>query len=386
MRKCNDWLWSYVQYTANQESPSIFHLWVGLSVLAATLDRRIYFDKAYYMLYPNLYVILVGPSARVRKSVAIGCGHTLFKLAFPDEGTVSQKITPEALIKVFGDAFKAKGTSSGYIVNSELGVFLSASARDAGLIQLLTKMYDSEDILDYHTIGRGKEKCEKICCNMLGATTPDWLKTGMPEHAVGGGFTSRVIFVYQDKPDHLDPFPKITPAMLKMKGDLVEDLKEIREISGEFTLSQDAREWYETWYMQVFKGSDEEDSSKALSGYYGRKHDTMLKLGMILSASKGNSMQIEEGDFKVALNALNTNEKTLYSTVELIEVTTEGRDNEKIFKAIRKSEGMFYSTILRRMSYCMNSKRVNEVLELLTNGEMVKETIRDGKRYFEANN
>ncbi len=379
MRKCKDWLWSYVEYNSNQESPSIFHLWVGFSLLAAALGRRVWLDKAYYKLRPNLYVILIGPSARVRRTTAVNIGNALFKEAFPDSTIVSQKITPEALISVLTEQYRKTGTSTIYIVSSELGVFLSTGSKDLSLIQLLTKLYDCEESMDYHTLARGKEKCNKVCCNMLGSTTPEWLKDSLPEHAVEGGFTSRVIFVYQNKPERLVAFPTITPEMKELKKRLVEDLREIGSLRGEFKLTEEAREWYETWYLDVFRSESEQ---KGLSGYYGRKHDTLLKLGMLACVSRRNELVIQEDDLRMALNALSANENMLPQAVKMMELTEEGRDNEKVLRIVRRRGVIGYSDLLRNLSYCMNSKRVNEVIDMLVAGELIEEVIKDGKRFF----
>ena len=93
------WLEKYLEYTEDQESPSIFHLWVGLSLISAVLGRRVWIDRGYYFLFPNLYVVLVAGSARARKSTALGIGVGLLKKAGVDVNIISQKITPEAFIK-----------------------------------------------------------------------------------------------------------------------------------------------------------------------------------------------------------------------------------------------------------------------------------------------
>ena len=382
MRKCNDWLKEYVDYNSGQESPSMFHLWVGYSMVAAALDRNSFINRGYYKLYPNLYIVLVGASARVRKTTAVNIGHKIFKDALPNKTIISQKITPEALINMLGERYKKVKISSGYLISSELSVFLSASARDAGLIQLLTKLYDCEDILDYHTIVRGKEEVYNCCCNILGATTPDWLKGGMPEHSVGGGFTSRVIFVYQDRPDRLVAFPIITDEMREMRKKLVSDLGEIGKLRGEFKLSRDAMDWFEDWYVDVFK--PEMYKEKALNGYYGRKHDTLLKLGMLRCACRGDRLIVEAEDLAKSLHSLNVNEKKLPQTIKLIEVTSEGRDTDKVLRVISRRDEVGYSELLRSLSYCMNSKKINEVIEGLLSSEVIKETIKNGKKYYKT--
>ncbi len=376
-----DWLRGYIEYTSSQESPSIFHLWTGISVIASTLGRNVYVDRGYYKLYPNLYVVLVGASARVRKTTAINTGFSIFKEANPNACVLSQKMTPEALIGVLSKRAQERGCSDGVMVSTELSVFLGNSLKDDSLIQLLTKLYDCEEQLDYHTIIRGKEVCEKVCFNMIGGTTPEWIKTAMPAHAVGGGFTSRVIFVYQSEPERRVPFPTLTDEQRRLRVELVSELREIGKLHGEYKLTKDAIEWYEDWYCDVFKP---ERAEVALDGYYGRKHDTLLKVAMVISASRGGRLVIEEQDLVVALSALNENEKFLPEVMKSVMATAVGEERGKVLRAIHRRGEVSYGELLRALSYCMDTKRLSEVIAgLMEEGEIV-EVIKGDKRWFRA--
>ena len=64
----------YLNYTRAQESPELFHLWTGTTILAAALGRKCWINRGYYRLYPNLFCILVAGSAKCRKSTAVNIG------------------------------------------------------------------------------------------------------------------------------------------------------------------------------------------------------------------------------------------------------------------------------------------------------------------------
>ena len=376
-----DWLENYLSYTSEQESPSMFHLWVGLSVLASALERRVFIDRGYYKLYPNLYIVLVGPSARVKKTTAIGIGERLMREAVPSLNVVSQKTTPEALIQFIKEGGKDREFSPVSIVASELSVFLGRSAQDASLIQLLTKLYDCEEVLDYHTIVRGREICNKPCCNMLAATTPDWIKSSMPTHAIGGGFTSRILFVYQFNPEKLIPFPSISSHQKAMRERLVGGLKEISKLSGKYTLTEDAKDWFYDWYTQILKT---ERGEGTMDGYYGRKPDTLLKVAMLLSASRGGKLSINEVDVQMALRTMNENEKYMPEVYRSVMTTQVGEESGKVYRTIVRRKEVDYTQLLRSVSYCMDARRLNEVIQGLIEEEKVVEEIKGGKRYFKV--
>src|SRR5574337_2223176 len=79
-RELEDWLDSYLEYTDNSESPLSYHKWCGLSVIAGALQRHVYLRWGIgQVIYPNVYVVLVGQSGRTRKGVALGLGKDLLK-------------------------------------------------------------------------------------------------------------------------------------------------------------------------------------------------------------------------------------------------------------------------------------------------------------------
>lgn len=379
-RLLDDWLSSYADYTEDQESPSLFHFWVGTSVIAATLERKCCIHRGYYTLYPNLYVVLIGASARVRKTSAINMGFEVYREAIDKGVMVSQKTTPEALISIFVEGFKERGVSGGVIVSDELGVFLGGQSKNMDLMQLLTKWYDCPKHFEYHTMMRGKEIMDQVYCNMIAGTTPQWLKDSLPPHAVGGGFTSRIIFVYQDKPEKLVPFPEMTPKMVTLRNKLIHDLRIISRIGGQFRLTEKAREWFSDWYTQVFK--PETTPYASLDGYFGRKHDTLLKVAMCLSASKSNSLVVGEIELKMALRALNKNEQHLPDTLRLIQMTEVGEEMEKVYRVICRKGEIEFVQLSRQVSYCMNTRRLEEVLQDLISGDRAVEYMKDKKRWF----
>jgi hypothetical protein len=275
---------------------------------------------------------------------------------------------------------KTEDGTGGTVIASELSVFLGSKSGDDRLIQLLTKLYDSEDILDYHTILRGKEVAHKVYMNMIGGTTPEWIKSSMPAHAIGGGFTSRIVFVYQFEPDKLIPFPKVSNGMRSLRSNLIHDLHMIGGLRGRYELSKGAIEWYEAWYTDVFGKSNKKEG--VLDGYYGRKHDTLLKVGMCMSAARGDRMVIEDEDLEVALDAINQNEKYLPQVVKSVLSTQVGEDTQKVYKTIVRRVKVSFTDVLRNVSYCMDSKRVNEILTSLMEEEVVEEYMEGNKRWF----
>ena len=73
-RKLADWLGTYIEYTKETESAPIFHRWVGLSILAAAMSKKVWLNLGRIKVFPNLYIVLVAEPGIARKSQAISYG------------------------------------------------------------------------------------------------------------------------------------------------------------------------------------------------------------------------------------------------------------------------------------------------------------------------
>jgi len=102
-RKFPNWLKAYIGYTRDSESPTEFHFWTGVSVLAGALRRRVWIDMKKFQWTPNFYVILVGPPGVAAKSTSISMGMSLLTQV-PSIRFGPESMTWQALAKDLEDA------------------------------------------------------------------------------------------------------------------------------------------------------------------------------------------------------------------------------------------------------------------------------------------
>lgn len=361
-RRCkNSWIDSYLEYTSVQESPTAFHKWVGISIISATLARSVWIPRIKYTIYPNLYVILVAGSAKCKKSTAIAIGMDLLRNIEEPPMIFAQKITTEALIQALEESKKG-GNCEGIIVSSELSVFMGADAIRSGIIPALTDIYDSPKEWVYHTRGRGKEVLHNVTLGFLGASTKDWLKSSIPADAVGGGFTSRIIFIYQEQPAKLILFDEPRSNETTLKTELIRDLSHIRaNIKGSVSFSDKAKAVAVEWYHK--SNSIVHDSK--LDGYFGRKHDTMFKLALCLSVAEGDSLIIDEYHIKKALFMMEDNERHLEGLMNSIMATTTGEMIDRVLRMIKKYPRIQHSDLLRKCWRFADSEAMQKILNTL---------------------
>ena len=390
-RLLKDWIQGYIEYTSFQESPELFHKWNAISIIAAAMERHCWIDYGYFKLYPNQYIILIGASAEVRKSSAIVIMEKLYKTSLPQGWCYAQKITAQAFISFMKKSFAERKVSGGYIIADELSVFLGDAIKDTTLIQLLTKIYTCPDTLDYQTQARGLEQAHNSFCNLLGGTTPEWIRDSFPGHAIEGGFSGRILFVYAEKTDEGRRFPPIAfnPRRQEIESKIRDlqiklslDLQLINKLEGEFYLNDAAKEHFNHWYIETYNPNGK---NVDLKGYFGRKHDMLLKLTMALSASERQDKVITPEHILKALRLLGEIEVNLPNVMNLIQASPEGHQQHKIVaiigatipddKGFRK---MLREDLMRRFSYKINARQLDEMVTTLLQSQQL-ETFLDAK-------
>lgn len=308
-RQLKDWIEAFLEYTDNTEPPESYRRWVAISTMASVLQRKCKLEWGSETFFPNMYIILVGPPA-ARKGTAMRTGKDLLdQLGIPvsaDESSRQKlvKSLQETGVADQDDQGRLNFHSSITLYSSELTVFLGYGARE--LLAMLCKWYDCEPRYVYDTIQRGKEEVPNVWCNLMGATTPGQLQAALPEDAVGSGFTSRVVFIYEQNKGKLVRKPTLETGLLKT---LLHDLGRARNMSGEFSIENDAEEIYFKWYEESEK--ERIFSDYRMEYYIQRRPTHLFKLSMIISSARGDSRVITIEDLSEAIRVLEAAEETM---------------------------------------------------------------------------
>lgn len=356
-RELSDWLDGYLKYTYETEPPTSYHTWVGLSLIAGSLQRKTYFKWGHDTLYPNLYVVLVGPSGRARKGTAMNIGKDIIS-SIDTIRVASESITREALIRDMKDAVNQfQDTSTGRMIfhcsmtvmSEELSVFLRKN--DNGFLSDLTDWFDSRDTWTYRTKGAGTDKIQGVCVNLLGATAPDWLPSILPQEAVGGGFTSRIIFVVEEDKGKTVAEPKFTEELHNLRISLKKDLEKISLINGEMRFTPEAKTLYVDWYndfeRQIREGKTVIDDPR-FAGYLDRRATHLRKVAIVCSASRSNDLEITAEDFKRADKLLHSIEIKMPKAFGGLGRATYSEMADKVITYIKEHGEVKRSDLLRK--------------------------------------
>ncbi len=308
-----DWLDAYMEYTDKSEPPESFRLWNGISTIAACLQRKVCLVwGADLVFYPNLYVLLVGPSGS-RKSTSMRPAQAILR----DKGVkvASDAITSEALIQEVEASGNTSpmpdGTpflhSSITVYSEEFTVFIGY--QNMQMLANLCDWHDAKEQWKYTTKHQGVNVISGVWVNLMGATTPELLQSTLPRDAIGGGLTARMIMVYEPKKGKSVSRTKVDERSASLRQRLVDDLDSMLMMMGEFNTTNEFIERWDEWY----KLSDTHPpfNDDRFSGYIDRRPAHLLKLSMIISASRSSSMMLELRDFDRALTILTNTEKRM---------------------------------------------------------------------------
>ncbi|MBU0792135.1 MAG: DUF3987 domain-containing protein [Gammaproteobacteria bacterium] len=296
-----NWIDEYISYTSNQESPEIFRRWVGFFILASAVRRCVWLEMDDYIIYPNLYIILIAESG-CRKSSAHGPGIRLLykiKKLNPKIKIFHEKMTTEGLLSEMQKGiYTPPGTSmiipdgSVTIICDELANLFNKKSYSEDLISLLTSCYGGEARQDFLT--KNKELVEVINPNicMLGATTPSQLGDIFKSSAITSGFFGRVI-VATGQGEKRISFPTLNK---NIESYLIDHLEIVSNMYGKIEMTDEARCEYDKWYSKLSFTPVE----GMIEAFWQRVHNHIFKTAILISLAEGSEKKITLKQYKKA--------------------------------------------------------------------------------------
>jgi hypothetical protein len=291
---------TYSQLVASYKWSDMFVRWAFMTCVSAVLERKCWLDEeGLGYLYPNLYVVLVGPPAS-GKTTAAKLPIDLFIRSISDGPIIcSNQLTPASLIDELKDAGQVRcqyETSPLFAFAGEFGVLI----KDIGggqIIELLLDFYDSRqpgEIWRKHTKKWGKQEMANPALTLLGCTTPKDIIESRLADTGGLGFISRVIFVCEPA------FIANAEDFIRLDREIIRDIQahfiRMGAIVGQFELTPEAREERRRIQNQNAEWFHNNVGTTILSSYMARKPPQIRKLAMLFSALRDNKKIIHRED------------------------------------------------------------------------------------------
>lgn len=369
-RHLSNWIDGLLKYTQDLESPDNYLIWAALHTISAATQRHVWTKWLHWTIYPNVYVLLVGPAGG-RKTAAIKISKKMLR----DVGVAiaSEAQSKEMLVQ----QMKTRGadTQALAVVVSEFASFFATSGPP--MVTFLTDIWDCEEGWEYSTKSGGTVQIERPFLTILGAIVPDWIATEFDATFVQSGFASRVHFVVEHGPRFHRAFGKLPTELY---NHLVEDLMDISTQQGEFEWAQGALDWFKSWYETVLP---KEEFDYRLGGYKSRKAVHLIRLSMLVALATGATVEkglvIEPAHFQQALALLEGLEPRMTQAFAAVGRNPYANDHERIAAEIAMHNGMYYGEIVERNIHAMDRKILDEVLANLEWMGKIDKEVRPGK-------
>lgn len=356
-----DWLTAFCDYASFGEAPRRMYFWVGVSAVAGALRRKVWIDQAYFRWYPNFYIILVAPPGIVSKSTTAGISMNLLRKV-PGIRFGPDVVTWQALIGSFAESkeeVKYTDPATGEIIylpmsamtieSSEFGNLLNPQDKD--MVDLLVTLWDGKQgAFTKITKMSGNDSVENPWINIVACTTPAWIAGNFPEYMIGGGFTSRCLFVYADTKAKYVAYPglAVPTNLAEVERALVHDLEHIASnFVGPYTLDKSAITWGEDWYRKHYENRPDGLDDERFGGYIARKQTHIHKLAMVLAAAETDQQVITESILSVANTMVTELEGDMPQVFAKIGRSEASVQAERLLEFVRKRGEVPYEEAYR---------------------------------------
>lgn len=284
----------YLDMLEDTENPIAFHRWTLISAISASLGRNIQLPFGVEGIFPNMYIVLIGPSAS-RKSHSIAIGRKILRLSsyekFASAKSSKEKFMEDLAIgfdNIDGDM--EKQLESLVNVPPELRepceVLISAGeledfmGRNNGeFISMLTNLYDPQPSYSMRKLRSASTYVHEPTINLIGGATNTTFNNTFPPEIAGQGFLSRLILVHGDGARRRIAWPS-EPDNEIMRFIAATLLKIRKELKGKFSVDAKAYEALTEIY-ETYRPLDD----IRFESYNGRRHVHLLKLCMIYAAA-----------------------------------------------------------------------------------------------------
>lgn len=286
------------------EAPKRFYYWSMMAAISAILKDKVWFNMGdNYNVYPNIYVLLYGPSG-IRKGPAINLAEDLV-YRVDNTRVIDGRSSIEAIIKELGQFQNRPGKtpikdSCGFMVASELS---SSIIGNTAAMDIMTNLYDriyNERDWKYRLKVGESAKLTKPTITWLSGTNESLFREFIPEKNLHGGLIGRMMIITETKKHTVNSLMFKTKAPDKIK--IANEMKKFTQLEGEFQMSQEIREAVDQWYHKFDKevtGGVKDDT-----GFVSRVLDFVMKISMIISTGRRMDKKIILEDVKESLDVI----------------------------------------------------------------------------------
>jgi ribosome biogenesis protein Tsr3 len=302
------WLDLLIESTKESEAPERYFWWAGLCAISAALRKKVFIRRgAFYKLYPNIYVALVSARSGLRKGIPISIVKNLVE-EIDKVRVISGCNSIQGLIKELSmqKTFKSGAVineAQGLLLSDEFESFITEDPRALTYLTALHNTWEHEKSWTKNLRNSPVEELKSPCLSLLVASNEILFESMVKTKDIEGGFIARTFIIHESKRRKVnsliytqEELDKIIAEDTVYHTELISRLKDISEISGEFTWDNGVGNLYTKWYQDLVALEIDDRT-----GTIERLGDQVIKVAMLVALSNHGELVIRKDDLEKAV-------------------------------------------------------------------------------------
>ncbi len=273
------------------EAPHAFHLGCSLALAGMLMGRRVWTYNA-GKHYPNLYVVLVGPTGRSRKDTAMHSAFVDMVDSIPRHSPITGRVYPERFTIETGF-----GSGEGLLERiaakprllmqlSEFSSLVLKARRESGtlLIPNVISLWQCPNRMGNVTRGNETIALDPFL-SIVAGTTPDTLAADMGDADLASGFANRfLLFGGNGCGPKANPPRAETSECIRLMVSILDTIQGAYPHPIEIPPAAATRGRWQEWYDAEYTATREDDAEAKLAE---RLASNIQRIALIYAASEG---------------------------------------------------------------------------------------------------
>lgn len=294
-------------------SPDMFKRWACIGLIAGAMERRVWVRTYHGVVYPSMYLLLVGPPG-TGKYIVTTVRDLWRETMIPNSTRNAFHVAPNNMTKASLIDCIAESKTTELMTETGPPVEYSTLLVGSEEFSVLMPEYANDYVGTLNDIWNcppqfsekrryGEHKDVNITnpqLHMLAGTQPAWLGALMPEEAWNSGISRRLFMIYASEAPMTDPFGAELDRSAIRKV-MLDKLAAISRLYGQARWTQDAADYYQKWYLTTEKGSSDGPTHSKLQYYRGSRPIMVQKLALTSAVCRTGDLQIDAVDMRRAM-------------------------------------------------------------------------------------
>lgn len=380
-----DFINDYLEFNKGNEAHKNYHLWSAFSILASAASRKIWVKQGYFVISPNMYIGLIGPSGG-RKTTAKNEAYSMLYSALKDFIPISaESMSKEAITQFLGQDAQQRAyldqETGEKIIYTPFSIFATEfvqflSINPIAMSEFLTTIYDMQ-FYEVRTKNKGTDIIQKPFINLLVCDTPENITFRLRTRTMSAGFARRFIPIYESENAPPIPRPKIAPESKLALLRCITHLQKVWSTSGPMIWEPEAESFFDAWYC---KNYDVKHQNSLMQAYLRCKADLVLKVATILACAQYDIKLVLTRD--LLFRSMCYLEKIEPGILRLYEGFGDNKlaqPGEKILECVKGMGGLVLKSKLKSLMWGnLDNKDFDEVLKhYVDSGDLFEVTATD---------